>query len=103
MLTSGLGASAAQLAVYVEIANGKCPASAFNLAILGCCPHYRVHGEEVCGCTKQVYRLHSWKFTSDQSPARDTQAVWFSMLETGFSLIAINLPCLGWLISRVPG
>ena len=24
------------------------------------------------------------------------------MLETGFSLIAINLPCLGWLISRVP-
>ena len=24
------------------------------------------------------------------------------MLETGFSIIAINLPCLGWLISRVP-
>ena len=102
MFTSGLGASAARLAVSVEVANGKCPASAFNLAILGCCPHYKVDGEEVCECTKQDYRLHLGKLTSDQLPARETQAVWFSMLETVFSLIAINLPCLGWLIPRVP-
>ena len=47
-ITSGLGASAARLAVYVEIANGKRPASASKLAILTCRPHYRVYGEEVC-------------------------------------------------------
>lgn len=34
-------------------------------------------------------------------PAQDTQAVWFSMLETGFSFIAINLPSLWGMVSRI--
>ena len=35
------------------------------------------------------------------TPGQDTQAVWFSMLETGFSFIAINLPSLWGMVSRV--
>ncbi|KAF4628542.1 hypothetical protein G7Y89_g9609 [Cudoniella acicularis] len=31
----------------------------------------------------------------------DTQAVWFSMLEIGFSIIAVNLPSLWSIISKV--
>ena len=34
--------------------------------------------------------------------ALDTQAVWFSMLETGLALIALNLPPSWSLISRFP-
>jgi len=31
----------------------------------------------------------------------DTQAIWFSMLETGFTLIAVNLPSLWSIVSKV--
>ena len=41
------------------------------------------------------------EFFLNKTPVTDTQAVWFSMLETGLALIAINLPSIWGLTSRI--
>lgn len=41
------------------------------------------------------------KFSLNKILVTDTQAVWFSMLETGLALIAINLPSIWGLTSHI--
>ena len=60
----------------------------------------RFHGENNCRCSKHAYPLVYFKVIANSTAGQDTQAVWFSMLETGFSLIAVNLPSLWGMVSR---
>ena len=50
----------------------------------------------------QVYEREAQVLIGVFLKALDTQAVWFSMLETGLALIALNLPPSWSLISQFP-